>query len=350
VTLDADVVVRRAGFELAATLRLTPGETVGLLGPNGAGKSTLLAALAGLLPLAGGRVVLDGEVLEDPRAGVRLPPERRGLGVVFQDLALFPHLSALDNVAYGLRRRGWRRADARRHAAGWLDRVGLSHRALARPPGLSGGEAQRVALARALVTEPRVLLLDEPLSSLDAAYRPEARRVVAEQLSGFGGVRLVVSHDALEALAVADRLVVLEHGRIAQEGTPADLRARPRSPYVADMVGVNLLRGMASGDHVALAGGHRLTLPDAGHGDVFVVVHPRAVAVHRQPPTGSPRNVVRGPVLSLDDEGERMRVCIGGPVPLVAELTVAAAAELGLADRGEVWASVKATEVSAYPT
>ncbi|MDP9072318.1 MAG: ABC transporter ATP-binding protein [Actinomycetota bacterium] len=349
MTLQAEAVVRRGGFELAATLGLSPGQTMGLLGPNGAGKSTLLAALAGLVPLQRGRVVLDGAVLEDPAAGIRLAPEDRGLGVVFQDLLLFPHLSALDNVAYGLRRRGWRRRPARRQAAGWLGRVGLSHRARARPSALSGGEAQRVALARALASRPRLVLLDEPLSSLDASARPEARRLVAEQLSGFEGARLVVTHDPLEAVALADRLVVLEDGRITQEGTPEDLRSRPRSRYVADLVGVNLLRGTACGDHVVLAGGHRLTISDVAHGEVLAVVHPRAVAVHRQAPTGSPRNVVRGPILSLDEEGGRVRLAIGGPLPLTAELTRAAATELRLAEGGEVWASVKATEVSAYP-
>ena len=349
MTLEVQGVVRRGGFELAVDLRIAAGQTVGLLGPNGAGKSTLLAALAGLLPLERGRLVLDGTVLDDPATGAHVPPEARGVGVVFQDLSLFPHLSALDNVAYGLRRRGWRRADARRHAADWLERVGVSHRGQARPADLSGGEAQRVALARALAPEPRLLLLDEPLSALDASARPEARRLVATRLTAFEGVRLVVSHDPLDAMALADRLVVLEGGRVVQDGAPADLRARPRSRYVADMVGVNLLRGTASGDHVALAGGHRLAAAGAGHGAVLVVVHPRAVAVHRQPPTGSPRNVVRGPVVSLDDEGERVRVGIGGPVPLVAELTAAASAELRLADRGEVWASVKATDVTVYP-
>ena len=347
--MDAEVTVRRGAFALVATLRAADGQTVALLGPNGAGKSSLLAALAGLLPLESGRVVLDGAVLEDAGAGVRLPPERRSVGVVFQDLHLFPHLSALDNVAYGLRRRGRRRRDARRRAADWLARLGVADRADAPPPALSRGQAQRVALARALAPEPRLLLLDEPLSALDASARPEARRVLAEGLAGFGGTRLVITHDALEAVALADRLVVLERGRVTQEGAHEDLRSRPRSRYVADLVGVNLLRGTARGDRVVLADGSGLTVPGAGHGPVLALVHPRAVAVHRQAPSGSPRNVVRGRVRSLDDQGGRLRVDIAGAVPLVAEVTPAAAAELRLADGGEVWASVKATEIEVYP-
>jgi molybdate transport system ATP-binding protein len=347
--MAADALVRRGDFELAATLQVADGETVALVGPNGAGKSTLLSALAGLLPLDGGGVVLDGTVLEDPAAGVRVPPERRGVGVVFQDLDLFPHLTALDNVAYGLRRRGRRRGDARRLAADWLARFGVARQAAARPAALSRGEAQRVALARALAPEPRLALLDEPLSALDASARPEGRRLVSEGLSGFDGSALVVTHDAVEAVALADRLVVLEQGRVTQEGAHEFLRSRPRSRYVADLVGVNLLAGTARGDRVVLADGSSLQVPGAGQGQVLAVVHPRAVAVHREPPSGSPRNVVRGRVRSVDDEGGRVRADITGAVPLVAEVTREAAEELRLGDGGEVWASVKATEIEVYP-
>jgi len=212
MSLEARVGLRLGRLDLEVELAVGTGELVVLLGPNGAGKTTLLRALAGLVPLDRGRVVLDGAVLEDTAAGAWVPTERRPVGFVFQDYLLFPHLSALENVAFGLRARGLARAEARRRAAAWLDRVGLAAHAAARPRALSGGQAQRVALARAMVGEPRLLLLDEPLAALDAATRAEVRRDLRRHLASFGGTRLLVTHDPLEALALADRLVVLEGG------------------------------------------------------------------------------------------------------------------------------------------
>jgi molybdate transport system ATP-binding protein len=347
--LQATVELTRGSLRLDVSLTLGMGATVALVGPNGAGKTTLLRALAGLQPLQAGRVSLDGEVLEDPAAGVRRAPEQRPIGVVFQDYLLFPHLSALENVAFGLRCRGVSRPEARRRAAGWLERVGLGDRARARPGELSGGQAQRVALARALATEPRLLLLDEPLSALDASTRLEVRRDLRRHLASFPGVRLLVTHDPLEAIALADLLVVLEDGRVVQSGSPADVSAHPRSRYVAELVGVNLFRARASSDHVTLAGGGALQVPEAGTGDVFALVHPRAVSLHRREPEGTPRNVWKGVADTLDFEGERVRVRVGGPIPIVAEVTPAAVAELALADGGDVWVSVKAAEVEVYP-
>ena len=184
-----------------------------------------------------------------------MPTEQRPVGFVFQDYLLFPHLSALENVAFGLRARGLARAEARRRAAAWLERVGLAAHAAARPRALSGGQAQRVALARALVGEPRLLLLDEPLAALDAATRTEVRRDLRRHLASFDGTRLLVTHDPLDAIALADRLVVLEGGRVTQTGSPAEVSGRPRSRYVAELVGVNLYRGRADGASVQLAGG-----------------------------------------------------------------------------------------------
>ena len=349
MNLEATVRVVLGSFELDVDLRVASGEMVALLGPNGAGKTTLLRALAGLIPLSGGRVVLGGQVIEDPVAGVRVTPERRPVGVVFQDYRLFPYLSALDNVAFGLRCRGVKRSEARKRAQVWLAQVGLATRADARPSELSGGQGQRVALARALATEPALLLLDEPLSALDVTARGEARRELRRQLSSYGGARLLITHDPLEAMALADRLVVLEEGRMVQVGSPAEVTARPRSTWVADLVGVNLLRGKARGDFVELAGGGTLVAAGAGKGDVFAVVHPRAVALHRQEPEGTPRNVWSGVVAGIDPEGDRVRVRVDGPVPLVAEVTPLAVSELELESRDEVWVSVKATEVSTYP-
>ena len=347
--LAADVGVRLGALDLAVTLAVPAGRTVAVLGPNGAGKTTLLRALAGLVPLSSGRVVLDGDVLDDPDGCRHVPAERRPVGFVFQDHLLFPHLDVAENVAFGLRARGVGRTAARARAEAWLERVGLAGRGADPPAALSGGEAQRVALARALAFEPRLLLLDEPTAALDAGIRPAIRRDLRRHLAGHEGSRLLVTHDPLEALALADRLVVLEGGRVVQEGTGDDITRRPRSRYVADLVGVNLLRGRASGDHVDLDGGGAVAVPGAGHGDVLAVVHPRAVSLHQERPSGTPRNVWAGTVAGIDHEGERVRVVVAGEVDLVAEVTAAAAHELGLAEGAPVWAAVKATEVAVYP-
>jgi molybdate transport system ATP-binding protein len=349
MSLEAAVGLTMGRLRLEVELAVGTGELVVLLGPNGAGKTTLLRALAGLLALDRGRVVLDGAVLEDTAAGAWVPTERRPIGFVFQDYLLFPHLSALENVAFGLRARGLGRAEARRRAGAWLDRVGLAGHAGARPRALSGGQAQRVALARAMVGEPRLLLLDEPLAALDAATRAEVRRDLRRHLASFGGTRLLVTHDPLEALALADRLVVLEHGRVTQSGRPAEVSERPRSGYVAELVGVNLYRGRADGAAVELAGGGRLIATGDHRGEVFAAVHPRAVALHRRLPEGTPRNVLAGTADTVDVVGDRVRVRVTGQVPIVAEVTPAAVSELHLADGGPVWASVKATEVTVYP-
>jgi molybdate transport system ATP-binding protein len=346
VSLEASVRVVRDTFTLDVTIAAASGETVAVLGPNGAGKTTLLRALAGLDEMEG-RVILDGEVLEDTSQGVHVPAERRHAGLVFQDHVLFPHLSVVENVAFGLRAR--RKPQAAAVARRWLVDAGLGDRADAMPRALSGGQAQRVALLRALATEPRLLLLDEPLSALDVSVRAEVRRELTRQLASFNGVRLLVTHDPLEAMALADKVVVLEHGSVVQTGTPDEVTARPRSRFVADLAGVNLLRGHADGDHVALAGDALLAAADAGQGDVFAVIHPRAVALYRSRPDGTPRNVWHGSVDTLDLQGDRVRVRVKGPVPLVAEVTRSAAHELGLIAGVPVWMVVKATEVSVYP-
>ncbi len=350
MSLRAAVRVTLGTLDLDAALTVATDELLVLLGPNGAGKTTALRALAGLVPLMGGQVVLDGQVLEDPAAGVRVAAERRPVGMVFQDYLLFPHLSVLDNVAFGLRARGVPRARAREQAAAWLARMSMDGYAGARPRALSGGQAQRVALARALATSPRLLLLDEPLAALDAHARVELRRDLRRHLAAYQGTRVLVTHDPVEAMTLADRLVVLEGGRVSQAGTPAEVSARPRSRYVAELVGLNLLRGRAAGTRVELPGGAALVTAEGHAGEVFCVIHPRAVALHRARPDGTPRNVWPATSEALDLVGDRVRVRLTGEVPLVAEVTPAAAAELRLADGGRVWAAVKATEVTVYPT
>ena len=346
MSLNARVKVRRNNFALDVELDIDPGETVAILGPNGAGKTTLLRALAGLVAIHG-RVELAGEVLEDSALRLRVPTEQRHIGLVFQDHVLFPHLNVLDNVAFGLQAQ--HRPDAKRIARGWLERAGLAETASSMPRELSGGQAQRVALLRTLATEPQLLLLDEPLSALDISIRAEVRRELSRQLASFGGVRLIVTHDPLEAITLADRLVVLENGQVVQSGTPDEVTARPRSRFVADLAGVNLLRGKGRGDHVELTSGASVAAPDAGEGDVFAVIHPRAVALYLSRPEGTPRNVWQGEVEDIDLHGERVRVRVKSPVPLVAEVTPAAVRELRLHTGGAVWVAFKATEVSVYP-
>jgi molybdate transport system ATP-binding protein len=349
VSLRAEFLARVDRFDLDVDITIAPGEFVALLGPNGAGKTSVLRALAGLLPIDAGRIALDGLVLDEPAKAIRVPVERRPIGMVFQDYLLFPHLSILENVAFGLRSRGAGRTTAFARARSWLDRAGLGTEAHRKPGSLSGGQAQRVALVRALATDPALLLLDEPMAALDVSTRVELRRELRQHLESFRGVRLLVTHDPVEAMAMADRLIVLEHGRVLQTGSPAEVTQRPRSRYVADLVGVNLFRGTARHDVITITGGGSLTAVGVTDGEVFVVVHPRTVALYRTRPDGTPRNVWEGRATDLDLHGDRVRVLLQGSPSIVAEVTPAAVRELGL-DRGDqVWIGVKATEVSAYP-
>jgi molybdate transport system ATP-binding protein len=349
VSLDAAVRLTLGPLDLDIEFMIEEGEVVALLGPNGAGKTSLLRAVAGLVPFGSGHVRLDGLVLEDTASGQYVPTERRPIGFVFQDYLLFPHLSVLDNVAFGLRSRGTPRRAAADKAVEWLDRVGLKSYAQAKPGELSGGQRQRVALARALAPDPRLLLLDEPLAALDATTRAEVRRDLKHHLATFKGIRLVVTHDPLEAVALADRLIVVENGHLVQTGTPAEVTERPRSQYVADLVGVNLLRGLADHGSVQMPGGPSVSAAGAESGEVFAVIHPRAVSIHRQRPEGSPRNVWWGRASSIELMGNRVRVRIDGQVPLVAEVTPSALKELDLVEGGDVWLSFKATDVGVYP-
>ncbi|HWG98583.1 MAG TPA: ABC transporter ATP-binding protein [Pilimelia sp.] len=347
--LAARLRLDRGAFRLDAALEVGPGEVVALLGPNGAGKSTALRALAGLSPLDAGRIRLGAAVLDSPADGVFVPAHRRAVGVVFQDYLLFPHLSTLDNVAFGPRCRGAGRAAARATARSWLERVGVADLARRRPGQLSGGQAQRVALARALATRPELLLLDEPLAALDAQTRLEVRAELRRHLAGHPGATVLVTHDPLDAMVLADRIVVLEDGRVAQQGDPAEITRRPRTPYVARLVGLNLLSGVAAGHTVRLPDGLRLAVAEPVHGPALVAFAPAAVALFRARPDGSPRNLWAATVDGVEAYGDRVRVHLHGPVPATAEVTPAAAAELGLVDGAAVWAAVKATETHAYP-
>ena len=348
--LQADIQLRLSRLSLDAAFTVAPGEVLALLGPNGSGKSTTLRALMGLLPLAGGRVVLDGTVLEDPAEHVKVPPERRPIGLMFQDYLLFPHLSAVENVAFGLRAKGVGKKIASEQASRVLARLGLEGRLVsARPGSMSGGQQQRVAMARALVTEPKLLLLDEPLAALDVSVKTGVRRVLREALRQSSAANVLVTHDLLDAVALGDRMVVIQDGGIIQTGTPAEVTARPRSRYVADLVGVNLLRGTAHGTVIELDDGGKLNCTQPVTGTVLALITPTAVSVTRQQPAGQDGNIWPGRISAVDLMGDRVRVHVEGKPAITAEVPPAAVDELKLDDGGQLWASVSPGAITAYP-
>jgi len=348
VSLGAAFAVQRGSLHLEVDLAVEPGRVLVLLGPNGAGKSTVVRVLAGLLAPDSGRVALGDLVLDEPAAGQHVRPYDRPVGMVFQDYLLFPHLSTVDNIAFGLRSRRVPRAQARDCALGWLDRVGLIEYAKAKPSNLSGGQSQRVALARALIGSPELLLLDEPLAALDARTKLEVRADLRRHLAEYAGATIVVSHDPIDAMALADEVAVIEHGRVVQSGPPAEVARRPRTDYVARLIGLSLLSGTGEGTQVRLDSGVSVAVAEAAHGSVYVAIRPEAVAIYPTQPHGSPRNVWPARVASATPYGSAVRCDLVGPVPLTADLTATAFAELGLAPGSEVWATVKAHEVEVY--
>jgi molybdate transport system ATP-binding protein len=347
--LEADIQLRLSRLSLDAAFSVASGEVLALLGPNGSGKSTTLRALVGLLPLAGGRVVLDGTVLEDPAQKIRVAPEKRPIALMFQNYLLFPHLSALENVAFGLRSRGTDKKAAREKASQTMARLGLDGLAEARPGSMSGGQQQRVAMARALVTEPKLLLLDEPLAALDVSTKTDVRRILRNVLRHSSAANVLVTHDLLDAVALGDRMVVIEDGGIIQTGTPAEVTARPRSRYVADLTGVNLLRGTARGTVLELDDGGQLVIGESVTGPTLAVVAPANVAVDRQRPEGTTRNAWPGQISAVDLMGDRVRVLIEGKPSITAEVPPAAVDELKLDDGGELWVSVNPDAITMYP-
>ena len=302
---------------VGADLEAAAGEVLVVIGPNGAGKSTLLRAVAGLEP---GRVRVGDHDWTD------LEVPRRRVGYVFQDQSLFPHLSAQDNVAFGPRARGRSRREADAVAREWLERFGIGELAARRPRELSGGQAQRVAIARALATDPDVLLLDEPFTGLDVSAQMALRVELGRHLRDFAGIALLVTHDAIDALTLADRVLVLDGGRVAQVGRPAEVAAEPRTSHVARLVGLNLV----------------------ADGDDLLAFPPDSVVVSLNEPEGSTRLRWRGPIATLAPHGDAVRLLVHAAPDLLADVTPAAAAELGLVPGREVWLSAKATAVSRY--
>jgi molybdate transport system ATP-binding protein len=309
----------RVADRVEAAFTAEPGEVLAVIGPNGAGKSSLLHAVAGLVDVEGSARLGDTDLLA-------VPVRERRVGLVFQGQLLFPHLSALDNVAFGLRARGEKRATAESVARDWLERFGIGDLAARKPRELSGGQAQRVAIARALATEPDVLLLDEPFTGLDVSVQMALRIELGRHLRDFPGIALLVTHDAIDALTLADRVLVLDDGRVVQVGPPAEVAAEPRTSHVARLVGLNLV----------------------ADGDELMAFTPDAVVVSLHEPEGSTRLRWHGPIATLAPHGDAVRLLVHASPDLLADLTPAAATELELAPGREVWLSTKATAVSRY--
>lgn len=316
MTLDAQL---RVPGRLDLALTASAGEVVAVVGPNGAGKSTLVQALAGLVRATGHARLAGRDLLP-------LPPQDRDVGVVFQDQRLFPHLTALENVAFGPRARGAPREEARAAARAWLARLGVGDLAGRRPRRLSGGQAQRVAIARALATDPALLLLDEPFAGLDVGVAAALRIELARHLADFPGVTLLVTHDALDALTLATTVAVLDRGRLVQVGPPDEVAARPRSEHVARLVGLNVIR-----EH-----------------DRFRAFPPSAVTVSLRPSDDSARHHWQGVVRSAAPHGDAVRLQVRGEQDLIADVTPAATRDLGLAPGRQVWLSVKETAITTY--
>ena len=331
------------------------GEVLAVLGANGAGKSTLLQTIAGLVRPDDGRVAIGEEVVTDTRTGIFVPAHRRGTALLAQRAMLFPHLDVEANVAYAPRCRGLSRRAARERARQWLDAVGVGELARRRPGQLSGGQAQRVALARALAAEPRVLLLDEPFAALDVTAAPALRRLLRDLLREQGTTAAIVTHEVLDALALADTAVVIENGVVAERGPVRSVLTAPRSDFGARFAGINLVAGTVSepGRLRTAWGEHIMGVGDVGTGTAAVALfRPGAVAVHAEPPSGSPRNVFPVTIADVDLRGPLVRVR-GAELPdggagLAADVTAEAAVDLALEPGRDVYFAVKAQEVEVH--
>ena len=334
---------------LAIDMDLAVGrETVALVGPNGAGKSTTLKLIAGLLRLDRGSLRCDDDVWDDGAGRFTVSEDRR-VAWLPQDPLLFPHLDVLSNVAFGPRSRGASRTDASQLAAAMLERLDLGRFAARKPETLSGGEARKVAIARALVTRPRVLLLDEPFAGIDVSAAVDLRKELASCFSDFDGPVILVTHAAVDAFMLADRIAVVECGRRVQIGTAEALGAAPATRYVADLVGLNFLRGRVHDGLLTLDDGGTLVVAHPVEGPVTATIHPRAVSLHLSRPDGSPRNVWSTTVTSVEPSPGSARVRVEGPIPLVAEITHATVRTLSLRPGSAVFVAVKATEITLTP-
>ncbi len=347
--LTASVRTKRGDIDIDVSMSVGSGEVLAVLGTNGSGKTGLILALAGLVPLDSGQVKYGDRVLDDVATGIHVDAADRNVGYLPQHTMLFPHLSVLENVAFGPRARGVSTAQARRDATDMLSAAGLTT-LIKRPAAtLSGGEAQRVALLRALASTPDLLLLDEPTSALDVSARAFVRAELVSRLGSFAGATVLVTHDAIEALTLASRVLVLDAGKVAQEGLVGDVVRRPRTPFVARLAGLTVLSGTAHEHRVDLDRGGTLIVGDSAQGRVLVSVSPRGVSLHRDRPEGSARNVWCVRVTSIEAVGDVIRVSFEGQPSAAADLTASAIAELEVRPGMELWASIKAAELEVYP-
>ncbi|SDD63483.1 sulfate/molybdate ABC transporter ATP-binding protein [Rhodococcus tukisamuensis] len=350
--------IERRGVDL--DLDLADGEVLAVLGPNGAGKSTLLSLIAGLVRPDHGTVMLGDATLTDTAAGVFVPPHARGVALLSQRPLLFPHLSAAANVAFAPRSRGTGRAASRVLARQWLQAVDAEDLARRRPARLSGGQAQRVAIARALAAEPRLLLLDEPMSALDVTAAPVVRRLLRTVLREQSRTAVIVTHDLLDALALADRVAIVDAGRIVESGTVRSVLTSPRSAFGARIAGVDLLAGtMAATGSLETPWGTTVSGIEEPGGDLHpgaaavALFRPAAVAVHLEPPHASPRNALPVTIAEMEVHGTTVRVRGAenpdGSAGLAADVTAAAVADLDLAPGRQVYFVVKTQEVELHP-
>lgn len=341
-------IERSDGFTLDVDIRLHAGMTTALLGPNGSGKSTLIEALAGLIGAQTGSITFGDVTLDDPAADLFVPTEERRAGVVFQRYLLFEHLDVLDNISFAAAASGASKAEARAGAQRWVDSFGLAGLEGRKPSKLSGGQRQRVAIARALASNPDFLLLDEPLAALDVETKGSLRQLMGTHLTDYPGPRLLITHDPVDAFLLADRVVVIEDGRVTQQGTPAEIAQRPATPYAAALAGLNLLVGTNTGGTLTLEGSTSglATADTQTEGPVHITIKPNAIALHDSQPGGSPRNSWATRIATIEAMGDITRVTLDAPLRLNVDITPAAASAMDLHPGREVWASVKATEVN----
>jgi molybdate transport system ATP-binding protein len=352
-SLHAEIAVRRGAFRMDLALAVEPGEIVVLVGPSGSGKSTAVSVIAGLLPLDRGRIRFGEEIWCDSETKTHWAPHRRRVGFMHQDFALFPHLDVRSNVMYGPRARGANRAGAASQADAWLERLGLSAFAIRAPSALSGGQRQRVALARALASGARVLLLDEPFGSLDVETRATIRAELHTFLSRFRLPTLFVTHDASDALVLADRIAVLEDGALTQVGSREDLLSRPASRFIAELLGLNYMRAeLLAGEGLREARAADLifhVLTEGPAGTVSLSFPPSAVTLSSERPQGSAQNTFPGRVREAVPLADRIRIVLDCGVIVAADVVREAAHALDAVPGRSLWASVKATAIQVYP-
>jgi molybdate transport system ATP-binding protein len=354
--IDAKFTCNLPGLGLDAVLSVQGGSTLALLGPSGAGKTTILRAIAGLVRPDSGRIAFGDHPVFDSEQGVDVAPERRGCAVVFQDYALFPHLSARENVAYPLRCQRRPRREAELAAREWLGRLDLPAAAWdLKPRALSGGQQQRVALARALAVGGRALLMDEPFSALDVRSREQARSVTLAVLREVRTTTLLVTHDPVEAAMFGDEIAVLEDGRVSQSGPAGDLLSAPRTPFVAQFAGVNLIHAelepARAGESLReAAAGSQLfhVLTDEPPGPILITFSPVDVLLSHLAPETSARNVFQGTLSGITSLGDRCRALVDIGVPIAAEISPNAVSDLRLRTGAQVYVSIKATAIRTY--